>query len=272
MRIVAIVIVTIIVIYIVSFFQKLEHVDRSAMIHSIGDKDSLKLLMFPFKHRNYIAEITNGRIYMNCLKNNLKNKIENKMFWIYMLSKYEIPHETLIAHCEESHCIEHVPLVDNEDYIEYVNNKARHLKGNQVNLIEGVPKVWTQNKCKQKSIFHVVTLYTQEIFCVWDTASNVGMRKLMSNLSNKMESECFTNCNIQDNIEDKRLLFELSTKLIKLHFKEFSSLFSISWQVQVCDRNAIVVMANVDPFTNDMSRNEELVTKYKKKLSEFLTR
>ena len=274
MRIVLIIIVLILLLYFVSFFHKLKHVDRSAIVHSIKDiktSDTLPLLLFPFKETNYIARYTNGRIYLKYMKKypELKKKMDNKMFWIYSLQKYNIPHETLVANCEESHCIEHQTIDKNADYIEHSASGSKTMKGNDIIMKEGVVKAWTKNDCSLHSEFKIVTLYNQELFCVWDTKSKKPMTKLLYN-KNRAESQCFSNCDIKEDIGNKRILFELATKLVQMHFREFPSVFSISWHVQICDFDGLVTKANADPFTKEMSQNDELLNKYQQKFHEFL--
>tara|TARA_B100001741_G_scaffold307533_1_gene302517 strand:+ start:8355 stop:9188 length:834 start_codon:yes stop_codon:yes gene_type:complete len=272
MRLLVIVIVSILLIYVVTFFTKLKYVDKSAIMYSMKDvnaMDSLHILLFPFKETNYIARKTNGRIYLKYISKypELMKKMKNKMFWIYTLQKYNIPHETLIANCEESHCFEHDVIDKDAEYVEYSNIEPKVVKGSDIILKEGVMKAWTENKCKSNSVFKIVTLYNQELFCVWDIETKKPMTKLL--LHNKTDSQCFSNCDLKEDAHNKKLLFQLATKLSKMHFEEFSSLFSISWHVQLCDSDVIVVEANADPFTEDMSDNDELVNKYKQKLQEF---
>jgi hypothetical protein len=199
----------------------------------------------------------------------LVKKMNNKMFWIYSLQKYKVPHETLIANCEESHCIEHQTIDKNADYVEHSASGSKHVKGHNIIMKEGTVKAWTQTDCSSDSIFKIVTLYNQELFCVWDTKSQKPMTKLVFNKS-KAESQCFSNCDIKENIDKKRILFELATKILKMHFREFPSVFSISWHVQLCDLDGVVTEANADPFTKEMLLNDELLNKYQQKLYEFL--
>lgn len=276
MRFLVILILSILLIYMVAFFNKLKYVDRSAIIDSINDMntmESLHILLFPFKETNYIARFTKGRIYLKYISKHpeLMKKLNNKMFWIYSLQKYNIPHERLIANCEESHCIEHDTINKNDDYVEYSKYGSNVVKGSDIKMKEGDLKVWTQNKCRSDSVFKIVTLYNQELFCVWDIQSQRPMTKLVLNVDkNKSESRCFSNCDLKEDVYNKKILFELAKQLIKMHFKEFPDLFSISWHVQVCELDGIVVDANTDPFTKEMSDNDELVNKYKQQLQEFL--
>lgn len=255
---------------------KFDATDKKAMYlsvrkpHTIEGNKVLSLMLFPFMQKHYLSKLTNGDIYNNYIllrDGKLADRMRSKIFWMYTLKKYDIPHSELIANCTETHCNVYHDIEKNVEYTEQdeVGDLQSSIYGNDIVMKPGINKVWIKKEDIQQ-LFRIVTLH-DHILSIWNLNENKKLEKLKWNKHNN-EFECYSNCNIEEMGEITNIL-EMANKLLEIHKKEFPEVFSIGWDI-IKNKNGDIKILNCN--TSPLSHhNDEIIDNFKTHLhkSEF---